>query len=59
MAQSLSGISVTSKVIGTMNKIRTNVQNDIRIGRNIAKSISATEADILYSVKFTSTPPVI
>lgn len=55
MAQSLSGISVTSKVIGTMAGQGTNVQNDIRIGRNIAKSISATEADILYSVKFTST----
>jgi len=55
MAQSLSGISVTSKVIGTMAGQGTNIQNDIRIGRNIAKSISATEADILYSVKFTST----
>ena len=55
MAQSLSGISVTSKVIGTMAGQGTNVQNDIRIGRNISKSISATEADILYSVKFTST----
>tara|TARA_R110002050_G_scaffold6871_3_gene27677 strand:- start:4937 stop:5515 length:579 start_codon:yes stop_codon:yes gene_type:complete len=55
MAQTLTGVSVRSSVIGTMSMQGTNVQNDIRIGRSLTQSLSATYADILYSVKFTST----
>jgi len=55
MAQTLSGISINSKIIATMSAQGTNVQNDIRIGRTLTQGIAATYADIIYSVKFTST----
>ena len=55
MAQTLTGVSVRSSIQGTMSMLGTNVQNDIRIGRTLTQSLSSTFADILYSVKFTST----
>ena len=55
MAQTLTGVSVRSSIQGTMSMLGTNVQNDIRMGRTLTQSLSSTFADILYSVKFTST----
>ena len=55
MAQSLSGINVRTSIIATMAGQGTNVQNDIRIGRTLSVNPTSSEADIIYSVKFTST----
>jgi hypothetical protein len=55
MAQSLSGVSVRTSIVATMAGQGTNVQNDIRIGRTLTIAPSTSEADIIYSVKFTST----
>jgi hypothetical protein len=55
MAQSLSGVQISSKIISTMSSQGTNVQNDVRIGRTLSQSIASTYADIIYSVKFTAT----
>ena len=55
MAQTLSGVSVTSKVVGTMATTGTNVLNDLRIGSTFSTALSTTYADTLFSVKCTST----
>lgn len=55
MPQTLSGVSVTSKVIGTMATTGTNVLNDLRLGSTFTTALSSTYADTLYSVKCTST----
>lgn len=55
MAQTLSGINIRSSLVATMAGQGTNVLNDIRIGRTLSTNPAASEADIIYSVKFTST----
>ncbi len=55
MSQSLSGINIRTSIIATMAGQGTNVQNDIRIGRTLSVNPTSSEADIVYSVKFTST----
>jgi len=54
MAQTLSGVQVTSKVTGTMASTGTNILNDIRMGQSFTTALSATYADIMYSVKLTA-----
>ena len=54
MPQTLSGVSVTSKVQGTMSTTGTNVLNDLRIGSTFSTALSTTYADTLYSVKMTA-----
>tara|TARA_R100000742_G_C4278112_1_gene100599 strand:- start:2312 stop:2890 length:579 start_codon:yes stop_codon:yes gene_type:complete len=54
MAQTLSGVSINSKIIATAATQGTNIQNDIRVGRSLSQSIATTYADIVYSVKFTA-----
>ena len=55
MAQTLSGVSVTSKVVGTMATTGTNVLNDLRIGSTFSTALSTAYADTLFSVKCTAT----
>jgi hypothetical protein len=55
MPQTLSGVSVTSKVQGTMATTGTNVLNDLRIGSTFSTALSTTYADTLFSVKCTAT----
>ena len=55
MAQVLSGISLKQSIQATMSGDGTNIQNNIRIGRTKNLTVSASDADIIYSFKITST----
>ena len=57
MAQTLSGINIRSSLSATMAGQGTNVLNEIRIGRTLSTNPAAADADIIYSVKFSSTAP--